>query len=62
METARPPQWAAGGMAGSFPTAWLTWEGETITGANPGWNHTGYDEAESLTGMARPGGAAVCGA
>ena len=49
-----PPQWAAGGMAGSFPTAWLTWDGDAITGAAPGWNHTGYDEAESLTGMAAP--------
>lgn len=49
-----PPEWAAGGMAGSFPTAWLTWEGEAITGAAPGWNHTGYDEAEPLTGLAAP--------
>ena len=49
-----PPQWAAAGMAGSFPAAWLTWEGETITGAAPGWNHTGYGEAEPLTGLAAP--------
>lgn len=49
-----PPQWAAAGMAGSFPAAWLTWDGETITGAAPGWNHTGYGETEPLTGLAAP--------
>lgn len=49
-----PPQWAAAGMAGSFPAAWLTWEGETIIGTAPGWNHTGYGETEPLTGLAAP--------
>ena len=49
-----PPQWAAAGMAGSFPAAWLTWEGETIAGVAPGWNHTGYDQAEPLAGLAAP--------
>lgn len=49
-----PPQWAAAGMAGSFPAAWLTWEGETIAGVAPGWNHTGYDQAEPLASLAAP--------
>lgn len=49
-----PSQWAAAGMAGSFPAAWLTWEGETITDVAPGWNHTGYGEAEPLSGLAVP--------
>ena len=49
-----PPQWAAAGMAGSFPTALITWEGEAIAGVAPGWNHTGYGESEPLSGLAAP--------